>query len=235
MNNEKIDMIQQHILEVINSGEVYKTLETISNKYNLHIDQLGQLNMDTEKVLIGQLAPESFVKTISANLEIPVETAKKITTDINAEVIMKVRQNLQEKTTEKTIENTQPAPQTQRPTPLPQPRPQPIQPAPAIQTPYTKPPETPQPHPTISAIEKAGGFTIEKNSQNFSSLYNLTVQPKPQIVVDEIEKEHPVPDLTHLLAKPEAAPAPTQPPIQKPAPKPVERKPYTVDPYREPI
>lgn len=194
------------ILKAINSGEVYSGLRSIGEKYNLHLDQLSSLNKYTEMVMLGQMAGESFIKTISADLEVPNEIATNITSDINNQIITKVRQNMQKQT-------------------------QPVVP----------PPPKPEPKP-LTDLEKVGGFTIEKNSEAFTTLYTDS-KKEEEIHIDEIEKEVPVTDISHLLqdhyddsdktelVTPEPATKIAPPP---PAPKPPIR-PYPVDPYREAI
>jgi hypothetical protein len=219
--------IEKQILEAINTGSVYEGLEKIGKKYDLHLDQLSDLNKNTEAVLLGKLAPDLFVKTIAKDMEIPIDKAKQITMNINSEIIMKVRKNLQQIQTE-------PEPRTPE--------------AKIVKTTVIEKPEIKEsnPNPVINAVEKAGGFTIEKNSEALTSLHSLPNYSNESVIsVNEIEKT-PVTDISHLLkdhfedAKeapvpigeplpPKEEPKPTPPP-----PKP-ERKPYTADPYRESI
>lgn len=187
MENQNTQNIPTDILKAIESADVYTHLETIGDRYGLMIDQVGQLNSETEKLMTGKTKSAQFVPTIAKNLEVSNEIAQKIATDINNEIFASLRESLRKMQEES---------ETQTPTkpvspPLP-PTPQPIVQSPVQPTPIPKPPTpTTSPPPVqpqklldIAHVEKAGNFSIEKRPPSTSPQYNTTSLKKETVLKD---------------------------------------------------
>ncbi|MDP3962459.1 MAG: hypothetical protein Q8Q03_01155, partial [bacterium] len=192
MDNQNTQNVPADILEAIDSSNVYAKLETIADRYSLHIDQLGQLNADTEGVMVGKIKSDKFVDTIAKSLEIPEKTAEKIAIDINNEIFASIRESL--RITQEEAENPpQPASTTAKSIPLSSPPP-------------------PSPNPlnlgSVDKLEKAGNFTIEKIQPSNSPQYNDSLLTKEGVLkeVEEAGKKTGVGEgvsfVDHLLSNP---------------------------------
>ncbi len=157
-NNQNPQNLPADILQAIESSDVYTKLEKIADRYSLLLDQLGTLNMYTERLMIGKIKTSDFVETIEKDLEIPNSIAAKIASDINHEVFEGLRESLRNMQEEKEIL------QTVSPVPI-------TPPAPELSH-----------AETISAIEKAGNFTFEKALPAPSSTYNTTTLKKEEVL-----------------------------------------------------
>lgn len=280
--------IPEEILKFIHSGNVYSKLESIGDKYGLNLDKLGDLNIITEKAMIGEIRSSDFIGIVSKNLEIPEETAENIANDISNDIMLPIRSSLQkiQEGSEFDYDNVEPQttpnqPQTTPQPPAPPTPPTPITPIPAP-TPTT-PPSTPTPsrapttppvfvaktiaipkpepipQPTImpKTVEEAGRFTIERPPVGMPQYRETEI--KKDVILGMIEDKEEIKTPTPItISTPSYIPEkpvinPQQPkPIQNtvienktinpeppkqdlPKPPVVERKPYTVDPYREQI
>lgn len=94
MNKTTEQNIPQDILDVIKKSDMFNRLEKIGNKYNLMIDQMGQLSADTRMVMLGKERSDKFVDNIAKNLEIPRDTAQNIARDINDEIFSSIRESI---------------------------------------------------------------------------------------------------------------------------------------------
>ena len=281
MNNKNRN-IPEEILKIIHSGDVYSRLEKIGSKYNLHLDQLGDLNIATEKTMVGKLKSSKFIETISKNLNISEETAENIANDINREIMDPIRSSLQkmqeEENTEteeeyQTIQKPEKNPTITQQTTTPQtpttsqiPKAETVTPQ-INNTPSqnTEPPvfvaktiAIPKPEPVAipairpKTLDEAGRFTIEKPPVGIPQYKDESI--KKEVILGMIEDEginDPEPitisvpsyipeksNYTPPAPTPTPTPAPvqtnTETPIVK-APPQIEKKSYTVDPYREQI
>ena len=262
MENEnlKINIDANLIVKTMSSIGTYSKLESIGEKYNLMIDQIGQLEIDTRMVMIGKIKSDDFVDTIAKNLEIPRETAQKIAVDINNEILMTVRESIRkmqegESIVEEKIPSAPPIPprpiaqmNTERPVPVPNPIQTPNYSRPMSSTPQTTspynppippipkaPPASPIRNTNLSDIERIGGFTIESRPLSNSPQYNDT-NPDREEVLKEIEKyentgsKDGISFVDHLLSNPVSNKEQIK--VIKPE---VKKDTYTTDPYREPI
>ncbi len=226
MNNEiQNNPIPLDILEAIQTSRIYDKLEEIGNRYNLLLDQIGQLEVDTRMTLIGKLKSDSFVSTIAQNLEISNSTAEKIAIDINDEIFDSLKESLRQMQEESEI--------------IPAPKSIPLSSPP--------PPSSNVLNLSNDKLEKAGGFTIEKSQPSHSPQYNDSLLTKEDVLkeVEEIDKKMGIPDgvsfVDHLLSSPVSsqqeplaikvpqAPETKSAPVTPPQPT----QKYTIDPYRE--
>ncbi|OGN25462.1 MAG: hypothetical protein A3A13_03160 [Candidatus Yanofskybacteria bacterium RIFCSPLOWO2_01_FULL_43_22] len=80
--------------EAIYSQKVYETLLSISKKFDLSIDQEGEMESETKLVMMGNTHPNKFVANLEERLEIDREKARLIAADINELVFKPVRLSL---------------------------------------------------------------------------------------------------------------------------------------------
>lgn len=129
-----------YIQKLVRAPEIFGVCELIGNKYNLHIDQIGELDSKVRGLLLGLNKSENFSADITNLLEIDAKTAANITKEINdaLQILIKKYSQTQGATSEvRTIPN---------------------------QNPTTVPPETKPTH--ITDLERAGGFTIEHENSS---------------------------------------------------------------------
>ena len=55
MENKKIQNIPADIKKATDSSDVYTKLEKIGDRYNLMLDQVGELNMYVEQMMTGKI------------------------------------------------------------------------------------------------------------------------------------------------------------------------------------
>lgn len=87
--------IPAQLKELARSPDLYIQSEKIGNKFNLHIDQIGELDAEIRDVLGGYSKSSDFIKHIMERLEIDRITADKITEEVNKEVFSSIREQLQ--------------------------------------------------------------------------------------------------------------------------------------------
>ncbi len=88
--------LPENIRQVFDSEETAKALTGIGKKYNLHVDQLGQLTSLVHYVLLGFLAPQNFVRELKNSVGVSEDIANLITYDLNQKILIQIRQELEE-------------------------------------------------------------------------------------------------------------------------------------------
>ena len=196
---QKFNSLPDDLKDAISSTDTGKIVQMIGESHGLMLDQISDLNEEVGYVMLGLTPTKSFTKTISKRLEIDEQKATDITKDINIKIFDKIKESIRkmEEEFEANEENTEQSP-IQPPT------------SPASQT--------------ISAIEKAGDFTVEKEQapQSSSPQYNDSNLNREQVLKDIEDK--PVPLVDHLLTTPMKNPEKVE-----------VKQPYSADPYREQI
>lgn len=189
--NNKFESLPKELQEAITSEETLNKIESIGKKYSLMLDKVSELADETGLIMLGLTKSNEFVKNLCDRMEIDSAKATEIAKDINTEILDSIRVSLRkiQEESESIVENENSV---------------------ALQ-----PPALPTPDPmikqTITAIEKAGNFTIEPH-----------IDPHPTV------QEH-IPMVDHLLT------TPVSQHIQTEVRKVEERKSYTSDPYREEV
>jgi hypothetical protein len=195
------------IQQAITNTDLAGKFEKIAQKHSLHIDQNGALQTETILVMLGLEPTEDYVNNVQSNLEVSREEANAIAQDINTEILDSIRSSL--RTLQEQQESKEPinnlnqnrTPQTHTHIPVEQ---------------------------TVSAIEKAGQFVVEKEEEPAPF-------PKPiddNLGRDELLKhleDQNIPIIDHLLTTQVSSPA------QVETKKITEKNINTVDPYREQI
>ncbi len=175
-NIEKI--MQEKVTALIDSGFIYSKLDEIAKIYNINIDQIGELNANINKMLLGIISEEDFIPFISKDLEINIDLAGKISEHVNSKILSEMRIKLREDSDiqiEKTPSETETISEK-----LP-------------------------PSSTISSIEKAGQFTIDKEMPiSRSNQYNDTNLNRDEVLksIEDKTEEVRIPLVDHLLTTP---------------------------------
>ena len=207
MDNKEQNQIPRDILEAIETSKVYDALEKLGEKHNLLLDQVGQLEVDTRLMLLGEIKSANFVDTIAKDLEISKGKAEAITADINTEIVTPLRDSLrkmQEEAEKREVEE-----------------------------PIVRPAHIAA---QINPIEKVGNFTIHQPTPSHSPQYNDSNLKREDVLhdlenIEKLKPENASNFVEHLLSNPSSRPAEQQE-VKKAVP-PTEQKKYTTDPYRE--
>ena len=92
----KFDSLPKMIQDAITSTNVNMQIEAIGKKYDLKIDQIGELVDQVGLVMIGLERSADFVGTMSARLSISKDVAYKIAEDINHEIFASIRDYMED-------------------------------------------------------------------------------------------------------------------------------------------
>ncbi len=227
---DKNNPIQQEIISRIDSGYVYTKLEEIANNYSLTLDQLGDIDLYTCKILLGEIKSASFENTIAEALEIDSDLANKIVGDINTKVISQIKSELaganRQETPNKPVTPNKP-----------------LAPTPSMITPTTpitvlsQRPSTedliPKPIETnVKPVEKMGDFVVDITPKS-TPLYKENSITKESVLKGIEDPEINMAD--HMLSAPTVNTAKVEEKIVQAKPPPVINKSYGTDPYRESI
>ena len=94
--NQGYERLSDNLRNVFDAEETAKTLIGLGKKYNLHVDQLGQLTSLVHYVLLGFLAPQNFVRELRNSVGVSEDIANLITYDLNQKILIQIRQELEE-------------------------------------------------------------------------------------------------------------------------------------------
>jgi hypothetical protein len=149
---EKYKSLPGDIQLAMSSTDVSKTIMEIAQKHDLFIDQADELSDEVSYVMLGLTKSKNFVRAISKKLEIDEKKAVGISQDINKEIFDKMRDSL------KKIEGLDEEGFNEESGNAAPEKPQPGQGEETMMTDAEKA----QHKSVISAVEKAGGFIIDK-------------------------------------------------------------------------
>lgn len=91
---ERFNNLQPEIQEAIMDSNYEKNLYDVGKKYNLTIEQMGELEFNTTLVMLGQTHPDDYNKELLEDLKIPEEKINLIVSDINEIVLKPIRELL---------------------------------------------------------------------------------------------------------------------------------------------
>ncbi len=229
---DAFDKLPEQLKATISSPEIQDSIEVLSEKYNLHIDQIGELVDEIGLVLLNLHSSADFVTNVSQRLGISSKITLALSQDINKVIFDPIRNLLKSETIRNTQEESSSAISSLERVggfsidkPATEPERKPVTPADrnSILAGLENPP-TSAPTPTDQV--PANLPTSSTNSSN-PVPRTLPAQPKQ-------EESHVEPLVDYLLSNPvgqaSKTVSPTRPtPAQQPKPRPAG----TPDPYRE--
>ena len=168
--NQNTDFIK----EFAKDPAIFDICENIGKKFGLLIDQVGDLDMEVRKILLGKSKSEDLTATLSKSLEINKVSAQQIVEEVNKQIFstLKLKMQNQSAAYHTSLGNSQMNANT-----YPQSF-KPINDNPVVQKPIEPKVETEavtvSPH---ADLEKAGGFTIEAVGNPLP--YTQKPKPKP--------------------------------------------------------
>lgn len=237
------------VREAFGSDSTANAISKIRDRYNLHIDVIGQISKDVGHLLLGFMDPVSFLESLVGK-GIDRESAKAIVTDLNQEIFLPLQKKMREGASPVEDEDddsyTEPPAFRTPPVRIHMPVPKiestvlavPTQSVNLMEQGYgqndvvaaaqgqgvadtpVKPVVTPHPWQTSPAS------SFQTASVPYTSTPHAS-QPAVQAAPVEQVQLPPTPDLPNTYVPPAAPPIPQQStPLTKE---------YSVDPYREPI
>jgi hypothetical protein len=238
---KRIDALPPAVRDLVYSADMGTILRSIGAKHQLHVDQIGALETEAAAVMIGLSEAQNFVSEVAENLNVDEQKATAIVNDVNAQLFVKIQDAMKKGSQPSAVsvpvfKTMPPAPAAQAPQTVPAalaPRPVAIQTPSAVPASTTPPPPTtPKPATVVPSAPVATPKSIDMHPADLMlSQKTVTVAP--------------------VAPKPAAAPVSTTPATATPAtatpqtppatgaiaakPEPIAPKPYTADPYREPV
>lgn len=92
---EKYKGLPQDVKDVVFSADVEDEVEQIGKKYELHIDQMGELMEEVELVMLGITHYSNFIPNIRERLGISdKEKIRNIADEVNEKLFRKIRESL---------------------------------------------------------------------------------------------------------------------------------------------
>lgn len=91
---ELYERIPTDIRMVMDNDEHADKIRAISKKYNLHIDQLGELSAHIGYLMVGALKPKQFIPELVEEMNIDEATATKIVQEVNEQLLTPIRDSL---------------------------------------------------------------------------------------------------------------------------------------------
>lgn len=93
---EKLHNLPEDVQDAIFAVETTEAIGTIQKKYQLHIDQAGELAEEVGLVMLGLTRPFDFVSRIATRLRITQLVASQITKDINEAIFNPIKESLKQ-------------------------------------------------------------------------------------------------------------------------------------------
>ncbi|MEK7622179.1 MAG: hypothetical protein AAB415_03290 [Patescibacteria group bacterium] len=92
---EKYRSLPEVLKETMAGIETAETISGIGKKYQLHIDQIGELADEIGLVMLGLVKTEDFVKHLIIRLGLEQAVAEAMTREVNEQIFLKIRESLQ--------------------------------------------------------------------------------------------------------------------------------------------
>ena len=107
------DTLPDDVQKAIASVAVTKQIQAIGQKHQLHVDTVGALLDETQRVMRGETHPKDYIRNLTKRLSIQDTKAKEIAVDINEQIFRPVRESLKKihkiSDLQPTTDNQQPA------------------------------------------------------------------------------------------------------------------------------
>ena len=90
--------IPEQMKKLAKDPQLYDVVEKIATKFDLMLDQAGELDAEIRRVLLGMSKAADFPKNIEGLLEIKFDVAQQITEEVNKEIFQVIKAKLQAET-----------------------------------------------------------------------------------------------------------------------------------------
>ena len=93
---KRFDTLPQSLKTIIANLDMGTITDGLRQKYNLHVDQLGQIAEEITSVMVGLASVYDFNSKIKNRAGLTEDVANLITYDINQQIFLKIRKELEE-------------------------------------------------------------------------------------------------------------------------------------------
>lgn len=93
---KKFEELPEKVKNVLNSEESLQKMRDVAKKFDLHIDQEGELSDLTTLLLLGMLKPKEYIEKIQNKLNLSYDTSVKITEEVNNQIIQPIKEYIKE-------------------------------------------------------------------------------------------------------------------------------------------
>ena len=93
---DAFEKLPQDVQTALTSVDLNNKVKSIAERYNLHMDQLGNLVDEVGLVMLGLQKSSSFIDGLCSRLSIDARIAENITRDINTDIFSSIKQHLME-------------------------------------------------------------------------------------------------------------------------------------------
>ena len=98
----QFEKLPKDLQEAVASASITESIELIGKKYELHVDQIGELIDLVGMIMFGLIPSGQFIKNFSSNSGVKTDIARSIAEDINSEIFSKLKTTM--RTAEEVIE-----------------------------------------------------------------------------------------------------------------------------------
>jgi len=217
--DKKLESLPEDIREAISSTDVPRKIQSIMQKYSIHLDAALDIETEVSLVMLGLQNPADFIRNLRENAGLSPEDARNVATDINDTIFKPIRNSLV---------GIQPKPEEGKLTPKPETENK-LPPPPGFKGPYTKPePHIKEESSTSPKLDvpstKDTGNAIPTLESEKKDTAPLPTEPRQSIVEQK---------LNTLVSLPKEETNKSTPVLGTDGQKPGKRG-YVADPYREP-
>lgn len=170
---ERFEALPESIQEIILSSNYEDKLLEVSKKYNLNVEQMGKLELQTTMILMGLGHPDNFQAELTKDLDIDAEKVRQIVKEINDGIFAKIRELLK-------LMNTPPGEEPRLDDEVPAPS-----------TEILKAAGVSAPAPDLSKPELPSGILAQKFSGSFQIPSTKTEYTIPGVSSTPAEKQEP--------------------------------------------
>jgi len=93
--DQRLNALPEKIRKALTAASTETAILDIGKKYDLHVDQIGKLVEAVTQTLLGQIKPYQFDDYIANQLSIEPAKANLITSDINNQIFLPIRDSLE--------------------------------------------------------------------------------------------------------------------------------------------
>ena len=168
----QFEKLPKELQKAISSQEVLNTIQAIGKKYELMIDQVGDLVDQVVLVILGFAKASTFVSDLSDRLSIDAKLSQMIATDINSQVFSTIKTQMREieEKSKKSEDAARAIDEQTNDTGQ--------QDIAALEQPL----ENDHAESTMSSVETAGDFSIDRPSSILESSSGITVADRAKIL-----------------------------------------------------
>ncbi len=228
---EVMQTLPPPIRNYLSQGKYSIVAKNLMRKYGLHIDQGGVLEREIMLLLMGIENPDEFAASLKSEATLPEDVVRSIMTDINQEIFIPLQKEM--RNAGSGAQETKPAaPRASVPSYVSSPSARP--PVPSVGAPLPPKMAMPQPKVAPDAVPPPMLPLGEEEKRRISNIAPRPSAPPPSHLPGALQP-NAIQNINRLAPPLPPRPAPSLGGETAKYAAPAPAKPYSVDPYREPI